>query len=221
MSSNSSCSENPLRERLRALSDARPVSLRPPGGGAGGVPGGARSALVEELGIEPGKALRDLHQAVLNQDPALDLPGGSAGRATAQVRAARSTHDASDRNGHAALRRRRGIDAAPLRTRRRAVPGDAHADARARACRSRTTPWRRGGLDRRQRLHRLRECGGRGGGCRRDPAFAAQGVVDSRRRGAASHRHSHGRARAHAPTAMSASTCISQHDSALPRTVGR
>ena len=35
----------------------------------------ARHALVEELGIEPGKALRDLHQAVLNQDPALDLPG--------------------------------------------------------------------------------------------------------------------------------------------------
>ncbi len=33
----------------------------------------ARSALVEELGIEPGKLLRELHQAILNQDPALDL----------------------------------------------------------------------------------------------------------------------------------------------------
>src|SRR4029079_5829615 len=36
----------------------------------------ARRALVDELGIEPGKPLRDLHQAVLNQDPALDPPGG-------------------------------------------------------------------------------------------------------------------------------------------------
>ena len=34
----------------------------------------ARSALVEELGIDPGRSLRDLHQAILNQDPALDLP---------------------------------------------------------------------------------------------------------------------------------------------------
>ena len=34
----------------------------------------ARRALVDELGIEPGKELRDLHQAMLNQDAALDLP---------------------------------------------------------------------------------------------------------------------------------------------------
>jgi DNA-binding SARP family transcriptional activator/tetratricopeptide (TPR) repeat protein len=33
----------------------------------------ARAALVEELGIEPGRSLRELHQAILNQDPALDL----------------------------------------------------------------------------------------------------------------------------------------------------
>jgi DNA-binding SARP family transcriptional activator/tetratricopeptide (TPR) repeat protein len=31
-----------------------------------------RRALVGELGIEPGRALRDLHQAILRQDPALD-----------------------------------------------------------------------------------------------------------------------------------------------------
>ena len=34
----------------------------------------ARAALVEELGIEPGRSLRELHQAILNQDPPLDLP---------------------------------------------------------------------------------------------------------------------------------------------------
>jgi DNA-binding SARP family transcriptional activator len=32
----------------------------------------ARRELVEELGIDPGRALRELHQAILNQDPALD-----------------------------------------------------------------------------------------------------------------------------------------------------
>ncbi len=34
----------------------------------------ARSALVDELGIEPGRPLRELHQQILRQDPALDLP---------------------------------------------------------------------------------------------------------------------------------------------------
>jgi DNA-binding SARP family transcriptional activator len=34
----------------------------------------ARNRLVEELGIEPGRPLRNLHQAILNQDPGLDLP---------------------------------------------------------------------------------------------------------------------------------------------------
>jgi DNA-binding SARP family transcriptional activator/ABC-type transport system substrate-binding protein len=33
-----------------------------------------RTRLVAELGIEPGQALRDLEQAILRQDPALDLP---------------------------------------------------------------------------------------------------------------------------------------------------
>jgi DNA-binding SARP family transcriptional activator len=37
----------------------------------------ARRALVEELGIEPGRPLRDLQQAILNQDPALELDAGS------------------------------------------------------------------------------------------------------------------------------------------------
>jgi DNA-binding SARP family transcriptional activator len=33
----------------------------------------ARKVLVEELGIEPGRPLRELHQAILQQDPALEL----------------------------------------------------------------------------------------------------------------------------------------------------
>jgi DNA-binding SARP family transcriptional activator len=33
----------------------------------------ARQTLVDELGIEPGRPLRELHQAILQQDPALDL----------------------------------------------------------------------------------------------------------------------------------------------------
>src|SRR5439155_1222296 len=45
----------------------------------------ARSTLVEELGIEPGKPLRELQQAILRQDPALDfapvaLPAAEAAR---------------------------------------------------------------------------------------------------------------------------------------------
>jgi DNA-binding SARP family transcriptional activator len=38
----------------------------------------ARTLLVEELGIEPTRSLRELHQAILNQDPALDLPVSDA-----------------------------------------------------------------------------------------------------------------------------------------------
>lgn len=33
----------------------------------------ARSALIDELGLEPGRVLRELHQQILRQDPALDL----------------------------------------------------------------------------------------------------------------------------------------------------
>jgi DNA-binding SARP family transcriptional activator len=43
----------------------------------------ARRALVEELGIEPGKPLQDLHGALLAQDPSLEAPSRPAGRGTA------------------------------------------------------------------------------------------------------------------------------------------
>jgi DNA-binding SARP family transcriptional activator len=35
-----------------------------------------RRVLVEELGVEPGRALQELERAILTQDPALDLPSG-------------------------------------------------------------------------------------------------------------------------------------------------
>ena len=65
--------EHPLRERLRGAADARALPLRSAGGGLEAYQA-ARRALVDELGIEPGRELRELHQAILNQDPALDLP---------------------------------------------------------------------------------------------------------------------------------------------------
>jgi DNA-binding SARP family transcriptional activator len=69
--------EQPLRERLRALSM---VALYRSGRQAEAlaVYQEARRTLVDELGIEPGRELRELHQRMLNQDPALDVHGGAA-----------------------------------------------------------------------------------------------------------------------------------------------
>jgi DNA-binding SARP family transcriptional activator len=64
--------EHPLSERLRAQlmlclyrCDRQAEALE--------AYQAARAVLVEELGIEPGRPLRELHQAILNQDAALDL----------------------------------------------------------------------------------------------------------------------------------------------------
>ncbi|GAB3967757.1 ATP-binding protein [Plantactinospora veratri] len=64
---------HPLRERghallMRALSQEGDVP------GALAAYGAARTVLVEQLGIEPGTELRQLHQAILNRDPALERP---------------------------------------------------------------------------------------------------------------------------------------------------
>ncbi|MGH2704902.1 MAG: BTAD domain-containing putative transcriptional regulator [Actinomycetota bacterium] len=69
--------QHPFRERLRVAlllalyrsgrqADALEVYRR------------AREVLIVELGIEPGPALRDLEQAILRQDPSLDLPAPAA-----------------------------------------------------------------------------------------------------------------------------------------------
>jgi DNA-binding SARP family transcriptional activator len=64
--------ENPLRERLRAQ---LMLALYRSGRQAEALETfqEARSALVDELGIDPGRALRELERAILQQDPALDL----------------------------------------------------------------------------------------------------------------------------------------------------
>jgi DNA-binding SARP family transcriptional activator len=63
--------EHPLRERFRAL-----LMLALYRGGrqaeALDVYQNARRTLVDELGIEPGRELRELHQTILRQDPALE-----------------------------------------------------------------------------------------------------------------------------------------------------
>jgi predicted ATPase/DNA-binding SARP family transcriptional activator len=65
--------EHPLRERLRGQSM---LALYRSGRQAEALEAyqDARSTLVEELGIEPGRELRELQQAILNQDPTLELP---------------------------------------------------------------------------------------------------------------------------------------------------
>src|SRR5262245_3406966 len=63
--------KNPLRERLRAQ---LMLALYRSGRQSEALAAyqDARRALVDELGIEPGRSLRELQQAILNQDPGLD-----------------------------------------------------------------------------------------------------------------------------------------------------
>ena len=75
--------EHPTRERLRGQlmialyrSDRQTEALEHYGS--------TRRFLVEELGIEPGRPLRELHQAILNQDASLDVRSRSS---EAQARA--------------------------------------------------------------------------------------------------------------------------------------
>ena len=65
--------EEPLRERLHAQ---RMLALYRSGrqGEALEAYRDARAALVEQIGVEPGAELRRLQDAILAQDPALDLP---------------------------------------------------------------------------------------------------------------------------------------------------
>jgi DNA-binding SARP family transcriptional activator len=64
--------EHPLREQLRGQ---LMLALYRSGRQAEALEAynAARRALVDELGIEPSREVRELHQAILNQDPALDL----------------------------------------------------------------------------------------------------------------------------------------------------
>jgi YVTN family beta-propeller protein len=65
--------QHPLRERLRRL---QMLALYRCGRQAEALEAyrQARKTLVEEIGVEPGPELRELHEAILRQDPALDAP---------------------------------------------------------------------------------------------------------------------------------------------------
>jgi DNA-binding SARP family transcriptional activator len=74
--------EHPLRERLREqLMTVLYRSGRQ--AEALGVYQDARRALVDELGLEPGRPLQQLHAAILRQERALDAPQGARAVATA------------------------------------------------------------------------------------------------------------------------------------------
>ena len=81
--------EHPLREHLRAQ---LLLALYRAGRQAEALEAyqAARNALVDELGIEPGQRLRELHQQILTQDPALDLPAPAAATKHAEPAAARA-----------------------------------------------------------------------------------------------------------------------------------
>ena len=62
----------PFRERLRYLQMLALVSIRTPEPTRSAAFRATRTALIEELGVEPGAELRDLEQRILDQDPTLD-----------------------------------------------------------------------------------------------------------------------------------------------------
>ena len=80
--------EHPWRERLHAQ---RMLALYRSGRQADALTAyrSAREVLVEELGIEPGTELRQLHQAVLDHDPSLDRPRAPTPRGALRARAGR------------------------------------------------------------------------------------------------------------------------------------
>ena len=81
--------EHPLRERLRAQ---HMLALYRSGRQADALESlrEARRSLVDELGLEPGRELRELEQAILAQDPALDPPRARVRRRAAPAVAAAS-----------------------------------------------------------------------------------------------------------------------------------
>ncbi len=116
--------EHPLRERLR---EELMLALYRTGRRAEALEAyrDAHIYLVEECGLEPGRQLRTLHQAMLAQDPDLDL--GQPGRApvltteatadelpVAEVRPSEATEPARDGGPPVATRRRRPTRAAAL-----------------------------------------------------------------------------------------------------------
>ncbi len=108
----------------------------------------ARSTLVDELGVEPGRPLQQLNERILLQDPELDLPTASAGPRDERARQPVQGAAAVPRRRPAGLPRSRGAHRAARR----------HARAR---CPPRHThrPERVGQVQRRLRRAGPRRCG--------------------------------------------------------------
>ena len=131
----------------------------------------ARTALLEELGVDPSPALRELETALLEQDPALLVGAGARADVTTGPRRPAVDVRAADPAREGIGEGRRGTGRArrhPASARRPGRP------ARGRAPRRRRGRHRRGG-------HREDPAGDRAGGRRRDPG--ARRAVGSLPRG--------------------------------------
>ena len=107
-----------------------------------------RSLLVEELGVEPGRALRELEQAILRQDPTLDSPA-AATRPVEHDPRRRPIRARMDRAARRPGDRRRRLDGDRPEPRRGDSPGRQPRQPRARSHRRRC----RRRAHRRPRLH--------------------------------------------------------------------
>jgi DNA-binding SARP family transcriptional activator len=141
--------EHPYRERFHAQ---RMLALYRAGRQADALEAyrRARAVLIEDLGIEPGRELQRLHEAILAQDPALDLHAPPPRRARPRSRCPPPRCSAATPTSRPPPRcwRRRGCSRSPGRagsarpaSRSSSPTGSAGASARARAS-SRSARWR-------------------------------------------------------------------------------
>ena len=180
--------QEPLRERLHGL---RMLALYRSGRQADalGAYRRARDELVNAIGIEPGPELRRLHEAMLRQDPSLDLPLPAELPPELEAGTPLVGRDGGARRAARALAPR------PRGRRRRAAD---HRCRRDRQDAPRGGAGRRGAARRRPRALRVRRRLA-GGGAAGDRAGAGREASDAARDGRRRARAWRGRRRARAP----------------------